>query len=429
MKTKQPTIIHIADISTQILLSGLRFFLPLPQDPLHPLPGRLYRVLRCTNNQKGMALLLTISLVSVLAIVTLRFSQTMRQEYIVSAGLKNSVRLGEMARSGVTIAEEILLLDRQDNSYDSLHDSWALLADEDLTSLFEQGSLKVSVADETGKFQINAMVIRKRKDSNKTDETTNPDDGGDGDADGEGNVDGEGNIDGEGNSEEGEGKKKLTEEEKQKQRESDVRNILWRLLREEPFLVEDGDARGIIDSLIDWIDSGDADGEEEYGAEDSYYQSLDPPYSCKNGPIESIEELLLVKGFSRELLYGTEETPPLAPLLTALGNDGRININTAGPSLLQALAFDLDKGTVEAMISFREDENNKEQLVSNQWYKDVPSFPGDIAEIIKKQDLVTIAGRYFTIAATAEFNSQTKTIISTVERASKEIAILKWQSE
>ena len=371
---------------------------------------------RFTNNQRGMALLLTISLVSILAIVTLQFSKTMRQEYIVSAGLKSSIKLNEMARAGITIAEEILLLDSEENDFDSLHDSWALLAEEDFTSLFEQGSLKVSVADETGKFQINAMVIEKRpaedpEDTNKTEIPENDDDKKSDDKTG------------------GDDDKKPTVKEKQKQREIDTRNILWRLLREEPFLVEDGDAREIIDALIDWIDSGDGDGEEEYGAEDSYYQSLDPPYSCKNGPVESIEELLLVKGFSRELLYGTEETASLAPLLTSLGNDGKININTAELSLLQALAFGLDKSTVEEMISFREDENNKDQLKNVQWYKEIPSFPGDIAETIKKQDIVTTTGIYFTISATAEFNSRQNTITATVERADKKIATLRWQSE
>ncbi len=345
---------------------------------------------RHTNNQKGMALLLTISLVSILAVVTLQFSKTMRQDYIVSAGFKNSTKLGEIARSGIAIAEEILLLDDEENNFDSLHDSWALLAEEDFTSLFEQGDLKISVADETGKFQINAMVVRKRAGKK-------PNQAGD--------------------------------DKKLQDHEHNVRNILWRLLREEPFLVEDGDARGIIDALIDWTDSGDGDGEEEYGAEDSYYQSLDPPYPCKNGPVESIKELLLVKGISRELLYGTEETAALASLLTPLGNDGKININTADLLLLQALAFDLDKSTAENMRSFREDEDNRAQLANTQWYRDVPSFPGDIADIIQKQDLVTTTGRYFTIAATAEFNSRQKDITATVERTDKKIVTLRWQNE
>jgi len=342
------------------------------------------------KNQKGMALLLVISLVSVLAMVTLQFSRTMRQDYIVSAGLKNSVKLGEMARSGIVIGEQMLLLDLEENEFDSHYDSWAKLADEDFTSLFNEGNLTIHVADETGKFQINAMVIRKK---------------------------------------EGQKPKNKEENDKKAQRERDIRNVLWRLLRAEPFLVEDAIARGIIDSLIDWIDSGDGDGEEEYGAEESYYQSLTPPYSCKNGPVESIRELLQVKGITPELLYGTEEKPPLAPLLTVLGDDGKININSADILLLQALANDISKSVAENMVEFREDEENQDQLANRQWYKQVPSFPGDIADTIKKQDLTTVVSTYFSINATAALTTQEKTITATVQREDKETTILRWDSK
>lgn len=335
-----------------------------------------------------MALLLTISLVSVLAVVTMQFNRNMRQEYIVSADLKDSILLGEIARSGIVIAEQILLLDQKENTFDSLHDSWALLTDEDFAELFNGGRLELAVFDEAAKFQINAMVTRKRK-----------------------------------------GQKPTAKEDsnKQMQHEIDVRNVLWRLLRAEPFLVEDGNAREIIDSLIDWIDSGD--GEEEYGAEESYYQSLTPPYSCKNGPVESIEELLLVKGITRDLLYGTKEKPPLASLLTTLGDDGKININSVGLPLLQAIAMELDKNSAKKMISFREEEKNKGQLADPQWYTSVPSFPNDIADKIKEQGLVTVTSKFFTISATARFTERQKTITAAVERTDNEISILRWNSE
>jgi len=334
-----------------------------------------------------MALLITISLISVLAIITLQFANTMRQEYIVSASLTNSVKLNEMAKSGVNIAKELLILDLEENNFDSQYDSWALLADEKFTDLFPFGTLSVNVEDEGGKFQVNAMVIRKR---------------------------------------EGYKVKSKADDKQQQLQESYVRNILWRLMRAEPFLLEDGDARKIIDALIDWIDSGDGDGEEEYGAEDSYYQSLDPPYSCKNGPIESIEELLLVKGITKEILYGTEEKPPLAPLLTPVNNTGIININTADVLLLQALALGIDKTTSKNMIDFREDEANKTQLENSNWYKNVPSFPGDI-KLSKKQ--ISTRSDFFTIKATARFDTQQKMITSTIERGDEQIKTLRWDSE
>ena len=57
-------------------------------------------------------------------------------------------------------------------------------------------------------------------------------------------------------------------------------------------------------SIIDWRD-GDDD-VSPGGAESEYYLLLDDPYYCKNAPFESVEEILLVKGASREMLYGED---------------------------------------------------------------------------------------------------------------------------
>jgi type II secretory pathway component PulK len=60
----------------------------------------------------------------------------------------------------------------------------------------------------------------------------------------------------------------------------------------------------IANAIIDWMDA-DSD-PRSGGAENDYYMSLTPAYRCKNGPIDSIDELLLVKGITRDLLYGTD---------------------------------------------------------------------------------------------------------------------------
>jgi len=60
----------------------------------------------------------------------------------------------------------------------------------------------------------------------------------------------------------------------------------------------------IVNALIDWMDA-DSD-TRPGGAESDYYMGLNPPYRAKNGMIDSIDELLLVKGITRELLYGTD---------------------------------------------------------------------------------------------------------------------------
>ncbi len=64
----------------------------------------------------------------------------------------------------------------------------------------------------------------------------------------------------------------------------------------------------IVDSIIDWRDSNDL--HMLNGAEEDYYQSLEKPYSCKDGPFDSIEELLLVKGMTPEIFYGSSKIRP-----------------------------------------------------------------------------------------------------------------------
>src|SRR5204863_189714 len=50
----------------------------------------------------------------------------------------------------------------------------------------------------------------------------------------------------------------------------------------------------IADAIIDWIDADD--NPRPNGAESATYSGMTPPYRCKNGPLDSIEELLLVRG-------------------------------------------------------------------------------------------------------------------------------------
>jgi len=67
-----------------------------------------------------------------------------------------------------------------------------------------------------------------------------------------------------------------------------------------PSMTED-----IADSILDWID-GDDD-TREFGAESDYYSTLAVPYETKNGKLESLDELLMVRGVTPELLYGHDK--------------------------------------------------------------------------------------------------------------------------
>jgi hypothetical protein len=60
----------------------------------------------------------------------------------------------------------------------------------------------------------------------------------------------------------------------------------------------------VADAIVDWVDSNDD--ARPNGAESAYYRGLAQPYSAKNGPLNTLDELLLVKGVTPQLLYGTD---------------------------------------------------------------------------------------------------------------------------
>jgi len=55
-------------------------------------------------------------------------------------------------------------------------------------------------------------------------------------------------------------------------------------------------------ALVDFLDPDDIP--EPEGAEQEYYSALARPYTIRNGPLASLDELLLVRGFTAEILHG-----------------------------------------------------------------------------------------------------------------------------
>lgn len=57
----------------------------------------------------------------------------------------------------------------------------------------------------------------------------------------------------------------------------------------------------VADAIYDWRSNGSQP--TPYGAQSDYYESLPEPYDCKNAPYETVEELMLVKGVTAQLLF------------------------------------------------------------------------------------------------------------------------------
>jgi len=62
--------------------------------------------------------------------------------------------------------------------------------------------------------------------------------------------------------------------------------------------------RPLVDALLDFLDPDETARPD--GAEQEYYSALPKPYKVRNGPLVSLDELLLVRGFTMPLLYGED---------------------------------------------------------------------------------------------------------------------------
>ena len=125
--------------------------------------------------------------------------------------------------------------------------------------------------------------------------------------------------------------------------------ILKNLLISQGRTSEDADI--IADSILDWKDADDL--HHLSGVESEYYLSLPKPYRAGNRDFETLEELILVKGITPEILYGTGGARGIIPFLTVHAKTGKININAAPQEVLAALPG-MDAAMVERIIAFRE---------------------------------------------------------------------------
>ena len=95
----------------------------------------------------------------------------------------------------------------------------------------------------------------------------------------------------------------------------------------------------VVDSIFDWRDADDL--HRTNGAERDYYLSLKVPYVPKNGPFDTVEDLLWVRGMTQEIFYGIREDGErgvrLEDVFTVDSASNRVNLKTASPSVLHAL--------------------------------------------------------------------------------------------
>lgn len=97
----------------------------------------------------------------------------------------------------------------------------------------------------------------------------------------------------------------------------------------------------LTDTIQDWRDTDPL--VRLHGAESDYYQSLPIPYPAKDGPFDSLDELLLIRGVTPALFYGREGTALQKIFTVYNGGGGSVNLLTANALVLRAvLGVDAD---------------------------------------------------------------------------------------
>jgi len=269
----------------------------------------------------GIALIIVMICITVLSVLAAGFAYSMKVETKLAMNASNESELIAIGKSGVAMAQWVLAqqLSLAQEPYDSLNQVWA----------GGPGSLMTSNSPLAG-VSLNDIKLGHGSFSLKI-------------------VDAE--------------------------RKLNINQVNQPLLERALHLigVDAGDAAPISASILDWMspDQNQLVG----GTESRYYESLDPPYEAKDGPIDDLSELLLVHGISeRPEIYWGGGAPHLPasfqnkngvrsaglPQLTGVGlvdlftplSSGRINLNTAPVGTLQLIPF-VDENIAARIIECR----------------------------------------------------------------------------
>jgi general secretion pathway protein K len=241
-------------------------------------------------DERGIALLLTLLVLTLLVALILEFDAEARREYRDAAAFRDNFKATVLARAAVQAARGVLQQDilkekLTGQSFDAPTDLWAMPIK---NYTIGDGLLNAQIEDELGKLNLNDLGIA------------------------------------------GEANAKATTVKKFKR--------LFELVQVNPDLV---------DAIVDWVDDNEV--QEPAGAESLYYQAQRPSYKAANTHLQTLLELRLIKGITPDMIE------KLSPVVTVFPIEGgkMVNINTAGPLVLQALDPRITQGMAADIIQAR----------------------------------------------------------------------------
>jgi len=283
------------------------------------------------RDQQGVALMMVLWVMVLLAILATEFSSSMRVEVDSARNFKEEVECAYLAESGVELALAEIM---EEANFHSLNDKGQLI--------FGRLKKKAGDSEETRTDAVDPVPSRLRIPL------------------------GAGTV-----------SYRVLDENRKININTASQKMLLRIFEQEG--ISDEKLRATLtDSILDWRDENDL--HRLSGAENDYYEHLDEPYPCKNAPLDTLEELLWIKGMTPEILYGTDyarehhlqaegdllgleekKLPGIYSLLT-VQKTGIVNPNTASPEVLN-IFFPPDR--VDNILAKRKEDGRFDMTRSN----------------------------------------------------------------
>ena len=164
----------------------------------------------------------------------------------------------------------------------------------------------------------------------------------------------------------------------------------------------------LADTLADWIDVNDEPrpmGGEAY----DYYNRLSPAYAAKGGGLDTLEEILLVKGYTPQIYKR------LMPFITVYTDEpgniiaaSKININTAPREIIMALSNEISEQMAQGLIDYR-DKNPFNDTA------DIRKVPGFETIGFNLQGKITVKSNIFRISARASIGDGSREVEAVVD--------------
>lgn len=168
---------------------------------------------------------------------------------------------------------------------------------------------------------------------------------------------------------------------------------------------------GLVPAIIDWTDY-DEDVTclefvryENLGAESDYYRKLAGPYGCKNLPLNTVDELLLVKGMSPEIFEHIRDC------VTVYG-DGKTDLNHAPKRVIMSLSEKMDPALAQMIISRRQ-VRPFEHIAE---LRDVPGMTDAVYDAIERAATIRSSDQHYRVTSRGIVGDASSAIVAVLRR-------------